>query len=816
MKCSLLAAVILEFVLAAGALGQTRPAPSASGHRLTIEDALRWRLAANPVISPDSKRIAYLVSENDFEKSRAITQLWWVETDTKQVRRLTHSDAGAAAPRWSPDGRWLAFLSARGEDEKKRKPQVWLLSVAGGEALQLTSAPEGVLHYRWSPDAKAIYYSAREPLAAPAAALREQKQKVRDDARVVDEEKPRREIWRVPLDTPRAVRLFPGDLGLDDFEPSPDGRWLVYRTNYTGDPDHTQRFDLWLLDLSTRRAMQLTRRAGQERAPVWSPDSARVAFLAPRVPEIAYAQEEVFVVPAAFPAEQPDPQRLTKDFSGAIERLNWPAGSESGIYFAAGVRVGNRLFRLNPADGSVRPASPENLYLTNADCSPDGAACAALQEGPDALPEVVILRPASAPQPLTSLNPQLKTFALGPQELITWKSKDGLEIEGVVVKPPDWQPDKKYPLLLDIHGGPFGRRSNTLTTGELPPQVWAARGWLVLQPNFRGSSAYGHDFGIANRGDIGGKDFEDILAGVDAVIARGWVDSERMAVMGGSYGGYMTNWIIGQSNRFKAAVSMFGIFSLITDFSNSDFPSWETDYLKQFYWENLQIYLDRSPMKNITKMTTPVLILHGDEDPNTFIANSKELYQALKALGRTVKFVRFPREGHGFEEPNHRIEQVRQIAAWLDRHVLGDDARLRVQSEAVRGDPWELRVAAVRTPESYAGVKPSGRFVEVELLIRAAVPTDERFSLLIFDNAGSEVTLVAPDRTLFPLGVAAESLGQRALAKSSAQVVALVPDRDGQHSALAVAVVFDAPATAREFILKVKDFPPVRIQLPVD
>ncbi len=741
-----------------------------------------------------------------------------MDTDTKQARRLTQSDAGAAAPLWSPDGRWLAFLSARNGDEKSRKAQVWLLAVAGGEAMSLTHAPEGVLSYRWSPDGKFVYYVAREPLARPAAALREEQGKVRNDAVVVDEEKFRREIWRVSLDDRHAERLFSGDPGVEDVAPSPDGKWLLYRTNYTGEPDHSSKFDLWLLDLATRAPRQLTRRNGQERSPVWSPDSARVAFLAPRVADIVYAQDEVFVVPVAFTGEPPEPQRLTKDFAGNIERLIWPVGGD-GILFAAAVRTGNRLFRLNPTDGAVRPASPETLFLTDPDWSPDGATCVALQESADALPDLVLLRPASAvvaPAPLTALNPQLKSFALGAQEIVTWKSKDGLDIEGILVKPPDWQPSAKYPLLLDIHGGPHDRRTNTLTTGNLPPQLWAARGWLVFQPNFRGSAGYGHEFGIASRGDIGGKDYEDILSGVDFLIARGGVDTERMAVMGVSYGGYMTNWIIGQTSRFKAAVSSFGIFNLITDFSNSVFPSWEKDYLKQFYWEDLPVYLERSPFKNVAKISTSVLILHGDEDTNTFISNSKELYQALKALGRTVKFVRFPREGHGFEEPNHRIEEFRQMAAWLDRYALGDEARARVVNESIRQGAWELRVAGVSTPESYAGVKAAGRFVEIELLLRATLPIEERMSLLIFDTAGSEVRLVAPERTLFPLGVAAESLGQRVLVKSSAQVVAMAPDRDGNHSALAVAVVFDAPLGAREFTLRVKDFPPVRIELPVE
>jgi dipeptidyl aminopeptidase/acylaminoacyl peptidase len=815
MKLSrLLQSGTVFLLLAVTALAQGKPAGT---RRLTIEDTLEWRMASRPALSPDGKFVAYIVSENDLERSRVTSQLWRVNTETRETRRLTQADDGALDPRWSPDGRWLAFLATRGGAGEtagaQPRAQVWLLPTDGGEAAALTHAAEGIVSYRWAPDAKSVYYVTREPLPEPAAVLRERQRAKKLDAVIVNEEKYRKEIWRVTPGTHKAERVFAGNLGLDGIEPSPDGRWIVYRTNYTGDPDDDRKFDLWLLDLSAGGARQLTSRDGEESEPVWSPDSTRVAFLAPHVPDISYSQPEVFVVPIAAAGEKPAaPQQLTRDFSGNIERFAWPAKGD-GIYFAAAVRTENHLYRLNPADGAVRPAGPEAIFLSAPDWSADAAECAVLVEGSGALPEVTLLKRGAGLQKLTDLNAQLKDFALGAQEIVRWKSKDGREIEGIVVKPLGWQAGKKYPLIVDIHGGPYGRRANTITAGTFT-QVWAARGWMVFLPNFRGSSAYGNDFGIANRGDIGGKDYQDIMSGVDYLIAQGGADPNRMAVMGGSYGGYMTDWIISQTKRFQAAVSMFGIFNLITDFSNSDFPSWEPDYLKQYYWENLQAYLEHSAFRYVTQISTPVLILHGDEDPNTFISNSKEMYQALKALGRTVKFVRFPREGHGFREPNHRLEQFREIAAWLDEHVLSG-AEPRAVGQRVRKDSWELEVAAVRTPESYAGVKPRERFVEVELLIRAAAPTEERFGLTLLDSPGSDVWLEAPDQSFYPVGIAAESLGQRVLAKSSGQVVAFVPDRDGGSAALAVTLVFDVALETRELLIHVKSFPPVRIELPV-
>jgi dipeptidyl aminopeptidase/acylaminoacyl peptidase len=823
-RATLLAVLLL---LAVGANPQApTPAPqrTADLRRLTMEDVLRWRIPAQPALSPDGRRVAFVVSENDFEQSRTVTHLWWVDIESRQARRLTHTDAGAAAPRWSPDGRWLAFLSARRENSTKPVRQVWLLPSDGGEAQPLTRAPEGVLHFAWSPDSKSVFYVAPEPPPRPLAALTEEQKKRGMDAKIVDDERPRRGIWRMALDERRAERLYAGDPGVEQITPSPDGKWVIFETNSTGDPDHARKIDLWLLDVAARRAKQLINRDGRERAVVWSPDSSRVAFLAPRDPGIVFAQEEVFVMPLPAASVTSQPQRLTKDFSGNIEQLYWPAPGDA-IYFAAAVRTGNQLFRLSVADGTARPASAENLFLTEANWSADGSACIALLHAPDTLPEIVLLRPAASlvePQRLTQLNPQLKSFALGEQQVIQWKSSDGKLIEGVLVKPAGWLPGSKTPLLLQIHGGPYSRRANTLLDSA-SAQVWAARGWLVLAPNFRGSSAYGYEFGIASRGDIGGKDFDDILSGVDFLIAQGWADEQRMAVMGGSYGGFMTNHIIGRTKRFKAAVSLFGIFSLVTDYSNSELPSWELNYLGQTWWEAPQLYAERSPAKNVANITTPVLILHGEEDSNTFISNSQELYQALRALGRTVKFVRFPREGHGFREPNHRLEEFRLMAAWFDEHALGrGQAGARVVSERVRQGDWELRVGEVRLPESYAGVRARGRFLEVEIIVRLISPGLQSMSLLIFDTAGSEVTLAVTQpvpmagRSVFPVGVVAETLGQRILLKSSAQVAAMQADREGQHAALAVTVVFDLPAGAREVALTVKEFPPLLIQLPAE
>lgn len=815
---ALASTVAVSLFSATSALGAPQVSPSARapaapiGKRLTFEDLLRWKLASSPRISPDGKKIAFLLAENDLEKSRALAHLWWVDTETKATRRLTHLDEAVTAPQWSPDGRWLGFLSARTVDGVA-KAQVWLLPVDGGEAFPLTRTTEGVTQWRWAADGKAVYFVTRAIEPAALATLREQKKKQKIDTVVVDGEKFRHEIWRASVEGQNAERIFSGDFGLDDIWPSPDGKWLLYRANRTGDPDHDSRMNLWLLDTGTRQAKPLVERDGLERSVVWCADSASIAFLAPRDAKLRYSQEEIFTMPVAWPGTRPEAQRVLKDFRGTMEALHWPRGG--AIFFAAEVGAGNRLFSMDAASGVAQATSSEAHFLSAPDWTPNGSAGAALIESATSLPEVALLRAGNAePQKLTDLNPHLKEFSLGAQEVVRWKSKDGREIEGVLIRPVGYDATKKYPLLLDIHGGPYGRRANTLTTGNLP-QAWAARGWLVLQPNFRGSSGYGHEFGLANRGDIGGRDYEDVVAGVDFAIAQGWADPERLAVMGESYGGYMTNWIIGHSQRFRAAVSAFGLFSLLTDFSNSSYPSWESDYLGKFYWEDMQLYLDRSPQKFAQQIQTPVLILHGDDDDNTFISNSKEMYQAMKLLNRKVKFVRFPREGHGFVEPQHVLARFRESAAWLETHTPGFAGDARAHVEGVRSGAWELRVAETRVAEDYAGVKPKGKFVEVTLLLRAVEPVEGRYGVIVFDNAGGDVSLTSAGRAFYPEGVVTETLGQKLLAKSSSQVLAAITDKNGGAATLAFTVAFDLPIAAREMELKVKDFPAIRIELPI-
>jgi hypothetical protein len=302
------------------------------------------------------------------------------------------------------------------------------------------------------------------------------------------------------------------------------------------------------------------------------------------------------------------------------------------------------------------------------------------------------------------------------------------------------------------------------------------------------------------------------MTGVDAVIARGGIDATRMCVTGGSYGGYLTNWIIGNSDRFKAAASLFGIFSLITDFSNSENPNWDPGYLGKFWWEDHELYHAHSPARFVTQMKTPVLILHGDEDNNTFISNSKEMYQALRLLGRTVEFVRYPREGHGFREPNHQRDAFLRILSWFDRHAKSNGKKPRPTwraGDTVSMKGRSLRVVGVETIGDYSGEKAKGQWVEVTFVVRLR-DGERAFRLKL-----SDVRLALNQRRLRPSGIVAITLGEKILVRGPVHVQVANRDRS-VNRALACSVAFDAPKQGGGGLFSMRGFPKIHVRVPVE
>ena len=791
MRKGILFFLVIVFSLLCFTFAQTQQ------KKFTIRDMLSINVVSQMDISPDGKSVVFVLSKADFEESKYRTDLYLASVETGEVRQLTFSNEDERNPKFSPDGKFIAFISNRKSDpqEKETKNQIWLLPVDGGEAFKLTNAPEGVISFQWMPDGKNILYLTQETLPKPEKEKKERDKKLKFDPTVVDKEKYRKEFYIVDVKTKKERKIFTGDYGIEQFDVSPDGKFVVYNTNYTGDIDDSKKFDLWLLEVETGKSKQLTKRPGGERQPKWSPDGKYIAFVADLDPKFTYSQEELFIA---------DPQtgeikNLTEKFDVGVISYEFSKSEPGKIYARTASGVYTHIYTISINDGTIKEfLGGERVF---SDIAVSGKVLAFLVEDKTSAPDVYVLKNGELKK-LTDLNPQLKNFTFGDQTVIRWKSFDGWVIEGVLVKPVNFEQGKKYPMLVAVHGGPYGRVQNILRQ-YYNLQVWANEGYLVFAPNFRGSSGYSNKFGIANFKDLGGGDFKDIMAGIDYIVKELKIaDENKIGIFGGSYGGYMTNWAITQTDRFKAAVSMFGIFNLITDYSNSYLPSWEPDYLGDYYWNNLKIYLERSPFYYVKNIKTPVLIMHGDEDPNTFISNSKEMYQALKHLGKTVEFVRYPREGHGFREPNHRIDEFYRCLAWFNKYLLGIEPEkkplVRVD-EWVETDEWAIKVVNANKNVNYSGFDTSKKFIEVEILFRAK---ENAKPLEI--NLLSDFTLISSDASASPAGVPVEVSGVKGLLVGNVKASINAKD-EKQYYPLRVA--FDVTSLKGEMRLRISKFP---------
>ncbi|MDQ2799564.1 MAG: S9 family peptidase, partial [Armatimonadota bacterium] len=628
--------------------------------KVTPRALLEIKMPGDVQIAPDSFRIAYSVQEIDWDDNRVVQHLHVTTVaEDSTPRQVTRGQDSETAPRWSPDGKWLAFLSTRGGedesdddfDDEDPKQQIWLLPMdgGGGEAEKLSDVPEGVGDFDWLPDSSGVVYLAREPRRKPLKAAHDDRQDRKNDAVVEREEKFRQQIWRISVDDKKAKLVHPGDFGIGEIAMSPKGNSVAYVTNYTGEVNDYHRSDVWAVDMDSSETRQLTNSAGGKYHPAWTRDGAAVLFVRALNPELSFSQLNLF----SISAEGGEIVNLTLDFPHDLSGWHPFWQDDAGaLYVSAALGTTTAIFRCE--NGAFQSLIENDEHIHEFHVASNGGVSLIAGSLGEA-PEVFWLAPgASESEALTDLNQDWHDkYALASAEPVAWQSADGLEIEGLLTYPSGYDPDQTYPLVLALHGGPYGRSVQDLSPYSTA-QVYAAEGYAVLEPNYRGSEGYGDAFSTAIQKDLGGGDYSDVIAGVDWLIAEGVADPERLAVSGSSYGGYLVNWIISQTPRFKAAISKFGIFSLVTDFSNSQAPRWELEYLAAFPWDNPQLYAERSPASYVKNIQTPVLILHGESDPNTFIANSQEMYTALHLLGKPVQYVHYPREGHGFSEPEHR------------------------------------------------------------------------------------------------------------------------------------------------------------------
>ena len=628
----------------------------------TIDQSLNLKSAGTPRISPDSRFIAYTVSETNWEENSFDTQIWMAMTATGEHYQLTHSQKSSSDPRWSPDSKRLAFLSDRSGSK-----QIYVISPAGGEATELTHFEGGINDYEWSPDGRQIAFTSP---GAESKARKSRKEKY-GDFEIVDGDYTMVQLWTINAGeekpTPQPLTTGAG-FSVDAFRWSPDSKSIAFSA--TRDPalSSGDTADIYVVRLSDKYVKKVIDKPGPDRNPVWSPDGAEIAFEAGG--EYSFLNSHIAIVPA----DGGNPRVIALNFDEDPHLVDWTA---AGIYFDAQQKTAAHLFRADPKTGAVeRASSPDALQLGAPSFNADTSRVAFTCSWPNTYGEICVSPVEKfSPQPVTSLKDQLKTFKLGTRELFEWKSKDGTPIEGILIKPADFDAAKKYPLLVVIHGGPTGVDRPTVTADRsYPVEMFAAKGAVILRPNYRGSSGYGEKFRSLNVRNLGIGDEDDVLSGVDAVIAKGYIDPNRVGAMGWSQGGYISAFLTTHTTRFKAISVGAGISDWMTYYVNTDIHQFTRNYLKATPWSDPEIYRKTSPITYINNAKTPTLIQHGELDKRVPIPNGYELYQGLKDRGVPVKMIVYKGFGHAINKPKQQRAVMEHNYEWFSQWIWGETA----------------------------------------------------------------------------------------------------------------------------------------------
>jgi dipeptidyl aminopeptidase/acylaminoacyl peptidase len=611
---------------------------------LTPESFLELRILQDPQFSPDGSRIALVVSD-PLKSEKRTTHLWLYDRNTSATRQLTFSSKSETYPRWSPDGKTLAFLSNRSGDEQ----QIYLLRMEGGEAYAVTKAKASVRALAWAPDGHSLAYLA--PDAKSEA--EEKKQKDKDDAHVVDKEdkQPRLQILDLSRNEGRA--LTPTDWKIEELAWMPDGQSIVVKG--TNRPFSNQFTDgIYLVSL-TGAQKELRAPHGPLGTVRVSPSGKWISFTAPR--DDGPVPHDLWVMPAdGGPA-----RNLTAVFDHAIEDYRWTSDDFLAALYAQGFR--NKLAPFSP-EGEQK-SSPE-LPISSGPFAVAPSGELAFVGQSSVAPQELWFRDAQGHvQQLTHLNMGWENFGLVAPEFFRYKSFDGLEIEAALLKPATYNGRSKLPTIVLVHGGPTGNWSESV---EAWGQLLVARGYAVLYPNIRGSIGYGDHFVKMNRADWGGGDFKDVVAGVNDLVAKGIADPARLGIGGWSYGGYMAEWAVTQTTLFRAAVSGAGMSNLIAEFGTEQDPAFDEWFFGTPY-ENADRFLNSSPVLQLKHAKTPTLILQGEADPVDPLGQSQELYRGLKRYGVDTELVTYPREPHGFQEPKHRTDVLERMLVWFEKHI---------------------------------------------------------------------------------------------------------------------------------------------------
>lgn len=652
--------------------------PSAAAKRpLSIDDMAKIREVGNPQLSPDGKWIAYTVGTVDVEKDKRDTDLWMISWDGGERLRLTSTpESGESQPRWSPDGRYLAFVATRGDEEEKKKGgQVWLLDRRGGEAQKLTEIKGGIADYAWSPDGKRLVLVVNDFDPSSDPEKKEGWKRKTKPPIVIDRYhfKQDREGYLGPyrthlqlfdVDGRKAEALTSGNY--DESQPawSPDGKSIAFVSDRDADPDRTDNSDVFVIDAKAgSEARKLTTFPGPDGGrPAWSPDGKFIAYLRGDEPKYtAYNRNKLTIVPAGGG----EPKLLTASLDrAAAGPVAWSADGSSLTFVVQDDRV-TYAARMPAAGGALERLTKGRRVVSQLSPNKDGRM--ALLSATESEPNEVYALENGALRRLTHENDEwLSKIQLATVEDFTSKSKDGTEVHGLVYKPAGFTAGKKYPTLLNIHGGPNGQDEHSFSFDR---QFLAGQGYVVLAVNYRGSAGRGDEYQKAIFADWGNKEVMDLLGAVDWAIASGIADPNRLGIGGWSYGGILTDYTIATDQRFKAAVagaasalqlSMYGSDQYTAQYDLELGPPWKSvdPWIKVSY-----------PFLHADRITTPTLYMGGQSDFNVPIIGNEQMYQALKSMGIDTQLVIYPGQFHGITTPSYQRDRLERYLAWYNKYL---------------------------------------------------------------------------------------------------------------------------------------------------
>src|SRR5215472_1781098 len=651
-----------------------KPAPASASSVPTIDQSLEWQAAFSPKISPDGKRVVYEVQKANWEENAFERNLWIGEIASGETHALTTAKKSSTNPAWSPDGKWIAFLSDRPaqiKDTPDGKKQLYVISADGGEAQQLTKAESDVSDLDWAPDSKRIAFSMSDP---EPKVMKDRKEKYGEYS-VVHGDYQMTHLWTVEFssggtETAEPKRLTEGDkFSLGDFSWSPDGTRIAFSAQRDPDLISSDTADLYVVTVNDKSVKRIVSTPGPDRNPHWSPDGKKIAF------ETAAGSSYYYYTNSKIGVVSPDGgpvQVLTASFDEDPGLIAW---GPDGIYFGAVQKTNVHLFRLSPATGAVEKLStPEIMVASSFSFSRDYKTVAYRAALENQYSEIYTtsLTPWQGKK-LTAMGEHLKGFTPAHRVVVSWKSADGTAIEGVLYAPPNFDTKKKYPLLVVIHGGPTGVDQPVVSADRYYPiERFVAKGALVLRPNYRGSAGYGEKFRSLNVRNLGIGDYADVLSGVDSLIAKGFVDKDRVGSMGWSQGGYISAYITTISDRFKAVSVGAGSSDWSTYYVNTDITPFTRQYLHATPWDDPEIYWRTSPISNIAKARTPTLIQHGENDRRVPIPNAYELRQALEDRGVPVKMVVYKGFGHAITKPKQQRAVMEENEKWFAQYIWGE------------------------------------------------------------------------------------------------------------------------------------------------